>query len=109
VLRFSVIDTTDLWHKDPSSRSGEFALYDKYDPQRKIELVLGTGAAYKGTGVRGDFLLNFNAYYGKNPAAGALPAGAEGVFRASGVTPDGVPYSATYDRRARPPVRRSGQ
>ncbi|MBP1689412.1 MAG: hypothetical protein H6Q33_5555, partial [Deltaproteobacteria bacterium] len=103
MLRFNVDDPTG-WHRDRSRRSGEFALYDEYDPLRKLELILTSGitgeigTAYKdqnelgGFVTTGEWFLNFNAYYG--PDAGAT---GEGVFRASGITPDGVPYSATFD------------
>ncbi|HYC45994.1 MAG TPA: hypothetical protein VED01_10995 [Burkholderiales bacterium] len=97
-LRFNPDDPTG-WHRDRTGRSGEFYLYDEYDPRRKIELILSAtnpaliGEAYEdqaGVTARGNFLLNFNAQYG---AAGI----GEGIARAGGVTPDGVPYLATKD------------
>jgi hypothetical protein len=38
-LRYNPIDV-DGWHFDRTRRAGEFALYDEYDPRRKIELVV---------------------------------------------------------------------
>ncbi|OQB78614.1 MAG: Bifunctional hemolysin/adenylate cyclase precursor [Planctomycetes bacterium ADurb.Bin126] len=37
VLRYNPIDV-DGWHSDRTRRAGEFALYDEYDPMRKITL-----------------------------------------------------------------------
>jgi Ca2+-binding RTX toxin-like protein len=45
VLRFNPEDP-DGWHKDPSRRAGEFALYDEYDPRRKILLETDGTAAH---------------------------------------------------------------
>ncbi|MEQ1827017.1 MAG: hypothetical protein ABL921_13765 [Pirellula sp.] len=99
VLRHNVDDPTG-WHRDRSRRSGEFALYDEYDPRRKIEIVIATnnpvssplGSAYKGAlgTTAGAFLLYFNSQYG-------LVGIGEGIARSGGVTPDGVPYLATFD------------
>jgi len=99
MLRYNVDDPTG-WHRDRTRRSGEFALYDEYDPLRKIELIVAAtdatlvGQAFKDqAGItpsnRGDFFMNFNAVYGNGVG--------EGIYRAGGVTPDGVTYLATYD------------
>ena len=37
MLRFNP-DDVDGWHFDRTRRAGEFALYDEYDPLRKILL-----------------------------------------------------------------------
>ena len=55
-LRFNP-DDVDGWHADRSRRSGEFALYDEYDPLRKI-LLNADGTASK-TGAGKEFFLNF--------------------------------------------------
>ena len=75
---------------------------------RKIELIIASsnpalvGTAYSdqdlnstATVTRGQFFMNFNAVYGAPTNTGT--SFAEGVARSAGVTPDGVPYSATYD------------
>ena len=105
MLRYNVDDPLG-WHRDRSRRSGEFALYDEYDPLRKIELITASsnaalvGSAYADQDVlapgvtltRRDYFMNFNAYYGSGPSALG-----EGILRPGGTTPDGVPYSTTYD------------
>jgi Ca2+-binding RTX toxin-like protein len=96
-LRFNPLDPNG-WHADRTRRAGEFALYDEYDPLRKVQVILtsnnpandptlAVGAAYKGqtlvtgttAGVKsiGEFFLNFNTNEGTYVPAGTIP-GANG-------------------------------
>ncbi|MBK7953153.1 MAG: hypothetical protein IPK02_03730 [Candidatus Accumulibacter sp.] len=76
-------DDPDGWHFDRTRRAGEFALYDEYDPRRKIELVVATNGstAYKaGDAVKdvrslitiGEWFLNFSAGEGSWVPSGTL-------------------------------------
>jgi hypothetical protein len=107
-LRFNPLDPNG-WHADRTRRAGEFALYDEYDPLRKVQVIvasnnpgndptLAVGAAYKGqtlvsgttTGVKaiGEFFLNFNLNEGTYVPAGTIP-GANGQQATS--------YAAAYN------------
>ncbi len=70
VLAFNPIDL-DGRHLNNRFRAGEFALYDEYNPLRKI-LLTGTGElSENGTGY--EFLLNFNQTEGVVRPAGTVP------------------------------------
>ena len=56
VLRFNPTDV-NAWHFDRTGRSGEFRLYDEYDPLRKIELNANGSANKTANGV--EWFLNF--------------------------------------------------
>jgi len=66
-------DDLDGWHRDTSRRSGEFALYDEYDPRTTIRIDTVSGAKVGAT-LGGAFFLNFNPTQGV-----ALPGGTAGT------------------------------
>jgi Ca2+-binding RTX toxin-like protein len=75
-------DDPDGWHFDRTRRAGEFALYDEYDPRRKIEIVVASGDSTRpvGSAVKddrgaitiGEWFLNFSASEGTWVPAGTL-------------------------------------
>ena len=70
-LRYNPLDA-DGWHYDRTHRAGEFALYDEYDPLRKIMLNAdGTATKDEGGGV--EWFLNFAADEGTYVPAGTIP------------------------------------
>ena len=71
VLRFNPIDV-DGWHYDSSRRAGEFALYDEYDPLRKITLN-ADGTANKTDAGGLAWFLNFATHEGEYVPAGTNP------------------------------------
>ena len=84
-LRFNP-DDPDGWHRDSTRRAGEFALYDEYDPRRKILLESDGLAAKDDTGV--EWFLNFSTDEGVFRPAGA-------IANAKGQTPS--EYAAAWD------------
>jgi Ca2+-binding RTX toxin-like protein len=72
-LRFNPIDVGG-WHFDKTRRSGEFALYDEYDPLRKVQLD-ASGNLWKSAaqGQAYEFFLNFNAGEGVFVPSGSIP------------------------------------
>ncbi|HLL19195.1 MAG TPA: hypothetical protein VK439_10455, partial [Rubrivivax sp.] len=62
MLRFNP-DDPDGWHADRTRRAGEFALYDEYDPLRKITLN-GDGTANKTDAGGLEWFLNFTTAEG---------------------------------------------
>jgi Ca2+-binding RTX toxin-like protein len=70
VLAFNPIDV-DGKHTNNRFRPGEFALYDEYDPLRKI--VLTDGGELSKTGTGREFLLNFDTSEGVLRPGGAVP------------------------------------
>ncbi|MDB5978261.1 MAG: hypothetical protein JWR07_5021, partial [Nevskia sp.] len=75
ILAFDPVDANGQ-HADHRTRAGEFALYDEYNPLRKIMV------AAPGSNVVYDFLLNFNE--------------TEGVLRPAGVSPGNNNTSVAY-------------
>jgi Ca2+-binding RTX toxin-like protein len=81
-LRYNPLDPLG-WHADRTRRSGEFALYDEYDPLRKIQLVVSSTNAtlLPGSAVKdvtagaqiGEYFLNFNSREGVYVPAGVNP------------------------------------
>jgi Ca2+-binding RTX toxin-like protein len=71
VLRYNPIDP-DGWHADRTRRSGEFALYDEYDPLRKITLNTD-GTANKDDAGGVEWFLNFSTTEGTYVPAGVNP------------------------------------
>ncbi|HEU5192826.1 MAG TPA: hypothetical protein VFX14_24355 [Methylomirabilota bacterium] len=73
VLAFNPLDL-DGRHLNNRFRAGEFALYDEYDPLRKV-LLDGQGNLWKSSaqGTAYEFLLNFNQSEGEARPGGTLP------------------------------------
>ncbi|MCB1998992.1 MAG: hypothetical protein KDH91_00365, partial [Rhodoferax sp.] len=84
VLRFNPVDV-DGWHYDRSRRAGEFALYDEYDPLRKITLN-ADGTANKSDAGALPWFLNFSTQEGEYVPAGLNP-------KPVGQTADGYPQA----------------
>ena len=80
-LRFNP-DDVDGWHYDRLRRAGEFALYDEYDPLRKILLNADGSLNKDGTGLQ--WFLNFSTHEGVYVQAGTID-------KATGQTPDSYP------------------
>ncbi len=71
-LRFNPLDP-DGWHFDRTRRAGEFALYDEYDPRRKILLNAdGTAAKDGQEGLAVEWFLNFLPNEGTYVPGGTL-------------------------------------
>jgi hypothetical protein len=70
-LRYNPLDV-DGWHYDSTRRAGEFALYDEYDPLRKITLN-ADGTANKTDAGGLEWFLNFSTSEGTYVPAGTNP------------------------------------
>ncbi|HLL10769.1 MAG TPA: hypothetical protein VK570_06920, partial [Rubrivivax sp.] len=70
MLRFNP-DDPDGWHADRTRRAGEFALYDEYDPLRKITLN-GDGTANKTDAGGLEWFLNFTTAEGTFAPGGTV-------------------------------------
>jgi len=70
-LRYNPVDA-DGWHFDRTRRAGEFALYDEYDPLRKITLN-SDGTANKTNAGGKEWFLNFSTTEGTYVPAGTIP------------------------------------
>ena len=81
ILRFNP-DDPDGWHVDRTRRAGEFALYDEYDPLRKI-LLTDVGELSK-TGAGKEFFLNFVSTEGAEVATGIFSDGNDALFGDTG-------------------------
>ncbi|KAA5541791.1 hypothetical protein FYK55_16405 [Roseiconus nitratireducens] len=68
-LRFNPEDA-DGWHYDSTRRAGEFALYDEYDPRRKILLDVDGTASAEDTAA--NWFLNFDPSEGVHRPAGTI-------------------------------------
>ncbi|HEX5104654.1 MAG TPA: hypothetical protein VFV87_12625, partial [Pirellulaceae bacterium] len=71
-LRYNPIDV-DGWHRDSTRRAGEFALYDEYDPLRKITLNVDGTANKSDAGGLFPWFLNFSTAEGVYVPAGTIP------------------------------------
>ena len=85
-LRYNPLDA-DGWHYDRTRRAGEFALYDEYDPLRKITLN-ADGTANKTDAGGFEWFLNFSTEEGTYVPAGTNP-------KPVGQTPEGYPEAWT--------------
>jgi Ca2+-binding RTX toxin-like protein len=70
IAAFNPVDL-DGRHLNNRFRAGEFALYDEYDPLRKILLTATGGLSKSGAGL--EFLLNFDQDEGMVRAGGTVP------------------------------------
>jgi len=75
-------DDIDGWHRDTSRRSGEFALYDEYDPLTTIRLDTASGAKVGAT-AGGAFFLNFDPTQGVLLSGGTLTSGGQTITYAA--------------------------
>ena len=85
VLRYNP-DDPNGWHYDRTRRAGEFALYDEYDPLRKIMLTPG-GALNKTDAGGLEWFLNFSPTEGMWAAGGTLNTNGQQT----------TSYAATYN------------
>ena len=81
VLRWNP-DDVDGWHHDRTRRSGEFALYDEYDPLRQIRLNTDGTAAKDGSGASWflDFATNEGVARGDTTYGTASSDGDDALF-----------------------------